>query len=364
MRIDIRKATPWACLLALAFCASIANRASADAFHVIPKSVPGIDVNTGEPYMAPPIPYGHYAKSPSDVFGKHLGCLTCGLGGLHNKMCGLCSGKGCSSCCGTGVKDGCGHGHKGGGLGHGGSGCGGLFHHGAGASACGTCGGAGCGTCLGNGGGLKGLFNKPFGHKGLCAAAMASPQSIAVAPSKTHPIRVHSSAQAPGRAATYPVASAQGGAVPSHQHGGVLAGACSTCGGKGCGLCGKGLGGGLLSKLCHGCGGKGCGMCGGKGLLHGQACDQCGGKGCGHCGFTGFLKKLCSFCGGKGCKFCGGGHALLSKLTHPFNHGNKIKYFVGAGGPVPLTPGYVPYVVTTRSPRDYFAFPPFSDIDP
>ena len=27
-------------------------------------------------------------------------------------------------------------------------------------------------------------------------------------------------------------------------------------------------------------------------------------------------------------------------------------------GPVPLTPGYTPYVNVTRSPRDYFAFPP------
>ncbi len=45
-------------------------------------------------------------------------------------------------------------------------------------------------------------------------------------------------------------------------------------------------------------------------------------------------------------------------------HIGDIEYFVGPGGPVPITPGYVPYVVTTRSPRDYFAFPPFSDLDP
>jgi hypothetical protein len=45
-------------------------------------------------------------------------------------------------------------------------------------------------------------------------------------------------------------------------------------------------------------------------------------------------------------------------------HGNDVKYFVGPGGPVPITPGYVPYVVATRSPRDYFAFPPRSDLDP
>jgi hypothetical protein len=27
---------------------------------------------------------------------------------------------------------------------------------------------------------------------------------------------------------------------------------------------------------------------------------------------------------------------------------------------VPLTPGYVPYINVTRSPRDFFAFPPYS----
>ena len=49
-------------------------------------------------------------------------------------------------------------------------------------------------------------------------------------------------------------------------------------------------------------------------------------------------------------------------LLHP--HAGQIEYFVGPGGPVPITPGYVPYVVTTRSPRDYFAFPPFTDRNP
>jgi hypothetical protein len=34
---------------------------------------------------------------------------------------------------------------------------------------------------------------------------------------------------------------------------------------------------------------------------------------------------------------------------------------MGPGGPVPLTPGYVPYVNPVRSPRDYFAFPPYLD---
>lgn len=51
---------------------------------------------------------------------------------------------------------------------------------------------------------------------------------------------------------------------------------------------------------------------------------------------------------------------LASKVLH---HGD-VKYFVGPGGPVPLTPGYVPYVNPVRSPRDFFAFPPFSEIVP
>jgi hypothetical protein len=76
-----------------------------------------------------------------------------------------------------------------------------------------------------------------------------------------------------------------------------------------------------------------------------------------------FPGRACGNCGGAGCGLCRGGgsglgsvHGLISSVLHR----NRIKYFVGAGGPVPLTPGYVPYVVPTRSPRDYFAFPPFS----
>ena len=45
-------------------------------------------------------------------------------------------------------------------------------------------------------------------------------------------------------------------------------------------------------------------------------------------------------------------------------HHNKVDCFVGPGGPVPLTPGYVPYIVTTRSPRDFFSFPPMNPNDP
>jgi hypothetical protein len=52
---------------------------------------------------------------------------------------------------------------------------------------------------------------------------------------------------------------------------------------------------------------------------------------------------------------------LGSKLAGLFHKGPKYKWFMGPGGPVPLTPGYVPYVNPVRSPRDFFAFPPYLD---
>ena len=99
----------------------------------------------------------------------------------------------------------------------------------------------------------------------------------------------------------------------------------------------------------------GCGKCG---LFKG--CGFCGGKGCGKCGLG--LFKGCGACGGKGCGLCSGLKGKLSGILH--HKSNKIKYFVGPGGPVPLTPGYVPYVVTTRSPRDFLAFPPYTPSEP
>jgi hypothetical protein len=122
----------------------------------------------------------------------------------------------------------------------------------------------------------------------------------------------------------------------------------------------------VSGDLCGSCNGSGCGACGGRGLFgkhRGNGCGACGGKGCGLCGGG---KGGCGACGGKGCGLCGGGHGLglLRGLAAKALHKGEIKYFMGPGGPVPLTPGYVPYVVTTRSPRDFFAFPPFSDVLP
>ena len=94
---------------------------------------------------------------------------------------------------------------------------------------------------------------------------------------------------------------------------------------------------------CSACGGAGCGLCGGKG-----GCSACGGAGCKLCCGSGLAHKLLGLPAG-----------LVGKLFHV----GDIKYFVGPGGPGPLTPGYVPNVVTTRSPRDFFAFPPFSQVE-
>ena len=137
------------------------------------------------------------------------------------------------------------------------------------------------------------------------------------------------------------------------------------CGINGCGVSGKHSHGGKRGhwRLCGLCGGKGCGGCGG-GLLAG-----CGNAGCGLCHGKG---NGCQFCGGKGCSHCLSALSGLSAMAAGLHgrlaglllHQNKVDYFVGAGGPVPLTPGYVPYIVATRSPRDYFAFPPMNPYDP
>jgi hypothetical protein len=134
---------------------------------------------------------------------------------------------------------------------------------------------------------------------------------------------------------------------------------------------------------CRFCGGRGCDGCGGLGL--GDPCSGCGGSGvlgghgglCGACGGCGLCKLVncgtgCLLCGGKGCANClkglaGKAHGLLGHLagsTLGLLAHNKLDWFVGAGGPVPLTPGYVPYIVTTRSPRDFLSFPPMNPNDP
>jgi hypothetical protein len=329
--------------------------------HTIPRETLAQDYRTGGVYYAPPIPYGEYTKD-------YVGCMHAAAGLLHGgigKLCGACFGKGCGLCGGLG----CLHGDACGGKGCGLCGGRGLFgkHHGGGGDPCGSCGGRGCGLCggglgLGHGGGLglghgHGSGVVIGGHAGCgplgcgspgCGNVAATPQGLAV------PAKV----------------------IASPQAGLPVAAPCGGCGGRGCGLCGGGLfgkhhGGGLGSNACGSCGGQGCGLCGGGlglGLGHGgglfgkhhggagvgDPCGACGGRGCGLCGGLGHGGGLHGL--GVGSHVMGLGHGIANKLGV-----GGVKYFVGPGGPVPLTPGYVPWINPIRSPRDFFAFPPYVD---
>ncbi len=167
-------------------------------------------------------------------------------------------------------------------------------------------------------------------------------------------------APAAGYATTWAQPSGQVSTVPSTQ---------VICGETGCNVSSK-----HSHMLNSGCGDPGCGLGfkhshdGGNGEMVGSGCSFCGGTGCGKCGGHG-ARTGCSLCGGKGCGHCLGGlksklHGKLASLCGGLHHAPRMQYFLGAGGPVPITPGYVPYIVTTRSPRDFFSFPPMNPNDP
>ncbi len=281
---------------ALGLGLALANSTRAGDFpfsHTLPGEVPAYDFTTGGPYMAPPIPYGHYAKDPVGDAQKFLACPTCKLKALF-----------------------------GGGTG------GGLLHHGA-------ADGIGDG---GDGMGGHGFFG--HGHDGGSGGHAFS--------GLTH----HGNAGSP-IVGTAVVGGPYAGAavLPTGQFAPMASGQ-SICGQPGCGVNTKHSH--LGQNGCGSCGGSGCGSCGGSGLagLHGGSGHNMG----------------CGLCGGKGCSSCLAGlgsglHGKLASMTGAF-HKPKLKWFVGPGGPVPMTPGYVPYVVSTRSPRDFFSFAPMNPNDP
>jgi hypothetical protein len=306
MRFGTWRALPLALSLA-AFVLGLASATEARAqYHTIPRLSPAYDYSTGGEYMAPPIPYGHYAKDTVDDAHKALASLKAHLcgpfcghnlfnhgGGKHNGQSGG-DGQGCGS----------GHGIFGG---HGGSGCGvdGCF------------GGLNC-SILGHG-------KHGGGSTDGASAAPGYATTIGGPSAQTAPI---ASAQACGQANCK-----IGG---KHSHLGLFGGHSNSglCGDPACGV-------GFAHR--HGVGNGN--------ADNGQgACSFCGGKGCSHC--LGKLAGLGSMVHGKLASLAGGLHKP------------KVKWFVGAGGPVPLTPGYVPYIVATRSPRDFFAFPPMNPNDP
>ena len=347
MRFSIGRGQAVAIALAFIFGPVLNARADGLFHHIIPRETLAMDYRTGDVMMAPPIPGGHYTKdcpgSIKNAAGKIIGCIH-GLGTKVKGLCGKCGSALCGNCGGNG-----------------------LFH----GKSCGSCGGDGCGTCGSaglhhDGGPLGRLGHKKHGFHGGCTGPgcgmlpsaqvgmMAAPPSKAAGQSfvQAEP------QQAMGSGQYAPVC---GGCLGTGQM--VKGGGCGACGGSGRlrGL----LGHHGASNPCESCGGRGCGLCGGNGNGgdgnfgndghgghagqggNGSACNACGGRGCG----------LCSGLKNKAHGILGMPKALCAKITHK----GQIKYFVGAGGPVPLTPGYVPYVITTRSPRDFLAFPPFSD---
>lgn len=318
MRFGKWRGVPLALTLAAMLGWGMAKSVCADGWHLqytIPREEQAYDYTTGGEYFAPPVPYGHYAK---DDVGKAAGLFHGYLYGLFHH-----SGAGC----GHGSGEGCGLGHN---CGHGdsGNGCGfcagrGLFHHGDGGF------GEGCGT----GSALSGLGGvscpgSGLGHKKSFAPCHAS---TVAASSQAQPV-------------------GQSFVTPSGQ---------SLCGDPGCKIGGPHSHPGSLA--CGICGGSGCGGCGlfGHG---GTGCGLCGGKGCASC----LCKLKNCVCQKAGC-LTSKAHGAVDHLRGSVLgvlHPNKVDYFVGAGGPVPLTPGYVPYIVSTRSPRDFFAFPPMNPNDP
>jgi hypothetical protein len=331
----------------------LASPARADGFlcpHVLPGVVPAYDFTTGGQYYAPPIPYGHYTKDYVDEAHKAIGCVTGPVHQCLGKCCGLLNG--CKNC----VAGLCQGGACGGGDGHGGcGGADGCSGNGAfaanGGNACvvpGCGGGLGCGhqahgqPAVGTavvGGGIAGVSGGEFIGSPVAGGKQLAPSGQVIANGGNH-----SGCGVPGCTIDF-----------THIHQGLGKG--GSCGIDGCGVThthgGAGYGPGAGP-------GTGCGLCGGKG------CQNCVGAGHGGAG-TG-----CNFCGGQGCQKClaaahgavAGLHGKLSALAGLLHPHPKVTYFVGPGGPVPLTPGYVPYIVATRSPRDYFAFPPRNPNDP
>lgn len=324
MIFGLRRHTALAAVVALGFGLSAQ---AIEKHFVIPETVPAIDLNTGGPYYAPPVPGGHYTKDP---LGAVAGKVNGAMGHLKGAVQSLCS-----NCGGTGQCAGCGAGAATGGMG-----------------ICGSCGGKGI---LSHGGSHAGHnHGTVIANTGHAQYDGRAGQGAVLAQAPAVAGQVQSSAQA------MPAAQS-----PSAQ---------SPCGNGGCGgsRCGD--------PACHGIGGKklfgghrgagnGCGTpgCADPGCGNGNGGMFAGhGNGFGHggCGTPGCTSPGCgdgSGMGHGGMGHPGMGHGGLgSKLAGLFGH-NKVKYFVGPGGPVPITPGYVQWVNPVRSPRDFFAFPPYLD---
>ena len=125
MLFGIRRGMPLTLALAttLGLGLALASSARADGMlfqHTIPREVDAYDFTTGGPFMAPPVPNGHYAKDYVAEAHKYVACVACQLHGLMGGGVGTaCFHKGMDDTatgCGT-VTAVVGHGHGGAGDG-------------------------------------------------------------------------------------------------------------------------------------------------------------------------------------------------------------------------------------------------------
>jgi hypothetical protein len=345
MRSGIWSAAVAACALLGTWTAS----ASAGGFHTIPRLTPALDYRTGEQYYAPPIPYGHYVgkQIPEHALGAVHGAagLVHGpLGLVRGKLGGLFHGPGLFH----------GHGH-GGCHADGSSDCGGVQWDGDSGFVGPAAGDApDVGDALPYGGPspiIQGqTFDAPAPMIQSQPTGQIAPMSVEIpgAPA-AGPDRMIRDPALRGTGYGYGEASGQAFGVPAggaYGPGLPIDGAAPFDGSSWDGGGSSWDGGGSSWEGGH-CAGAGCSG-------HGRA-----GHGWG-AGLLSWPHSLLGTVHGLPHTALGAVHGVVGTLLH---HGD-IDYFVGPGGPVPLTPGYVPYIVTTRSPRDFLSFPPFSDLDP
>ena len=296
--------------------ATIPTTAFANPFHHdIPREVDAVDVNTGGPYYAPPVPYGHYAK------GGVGGPSPQGVGGLTGRPPRQLRGHG-----------GCGHG----------DGCGSLrrvrmrFLQG------------------------RGLFGHGHGGGGDAAATPAAGRAVAssrgTATSRT------GRASAVTTVAGTPPGSPRPGCMGSSQQ--VITSspqapiASGQCGEAGCGIKGRHRHMHGSRRMAVAASAAAMAAAPAEGVESVTSAAAAAGRDAGSAASSGTSRA--SSAAVAAAPVAASAARRSRSWARRLLHKNKIKYFVGPGGPVPITPGYVPYVITTRSPRDFLAFPPFT----
>src|ERR1700678_1074876 len=91
IRRGIRLTLALATTLGLGLVLVSSARADGQLFqHTIPREVDAYNFCTGGPFMAPPVPNGHYSKDYVAEAQKAVSCVACQLHALMNGGKGLC----------------------------------------------------------------------------------------------------------------------------------------------------------------------------------------------------------------------------------------------------------------------------------